>query len=255
MYSIKQIADLAGITTRTLRYYDQLGVLKPAEIGENDYRYYDHNNLLRLQQVLFYRELRLPLKEIQSILSQPNFNLQSALIKHRRALQKKADRLSTLLETIDKTLNSLEGDRTMPEKEYFDGFDETRYEQEAQDLWGNTSQYKESQQKWSSYSKDQKEEIKKRGARITHQMVTEDPDSKPDDPEVQTAVAEYHAYINKYFYTCTAKDLRGLAEMWVNDPRFAINYERIREGGAAFVREAVDIYCDRQQDGKDQSVI
>jgi hypothetical protein len=82
-------------------------------------------------------------------------------------------------------------------------------------------------------------------------MVTENPDASPGDPDVQAAVGEYYAYINKYFYKCEVEFLRGLADMWVNDPRFAINYEHIREGGAAFVREAVHIYCDRQQERRE----
>jgi DNA-binding transcriptional MerR regulator len=250
MYTIKEIADLAGVTTRTLRYYDQLGLLTPAKIGENDYRYYDHDNLLKLQQVLFFRELDLPLKEILFILNRPDFSLQSALKNHRRSLQKKVDRISTLLETIDNTILSLEGEDRMPEKEYFTGFDESKYEEEARDLWGDTPQYTDSQQKWSSYTEDQKEEIKREGERIIRRMVTDKSDAAPDDPGVQEAVAEYHAYFNKYFYTSGVEVLRGLAEMWVDDPRFAVNYERIREGGAAFVREAVQIYCDRQMGGK-----
>ena len=249
MYTIKQIADLAGVTTRTLRYYDQLGLLKPAEIGENDYRYYDHDNLLQLQQVLFFRELDLSLKEILSILSRPDYSLRSALKSHRRSLQKKANQISTLLMTIDKTINYLEGREEMTEKEYFNGFDESQYEEEARELWGKSPRFQESQQRWSSYSEDQKEEIKGEGGRITYRMVTENPNVAPDDPDVQAAVEDYFTYINKYFYSCEVEFLRGLADMWVEDPRFAINYERIREGGAAFVREAVHIYCDRQAEG------
>lgn len=79
-------------------------------------------------------------------------------------------------------------------------------------------------------------------------MVTENPDASPDDPDIQSAVGEYYAYLNKYFYTCEVGFLRGLADMWEEDPRFAVNYERIREGGATFVREAVHIYCDRHQE-------
>ena len=78
-------------------------------------------------------------------------------------------------------------------------------------------------------------------------MVSEDPDASPDDPDVQAAVGEYYAYLNKYFYTCELSFLRGLADMWVADPRFAINYERILAGGAEFVRDAVNIYCDSNE--------
>ena len=247
MYTIKELANLAGVTTRTLRYYDQLGILTPAELGSNNYRYYDHDNLLRLQQILFYRELDVPLKEIQFILDSPGFQLLPALKNHQEALREKVNRYKELLGTIQKTISSLHRGENMAENEYFEGFDETLYEEEARDRWGHTSQYKESQRKWSSYSKDQKEEIKKEGGRITLRMVTENPEVRPDDPEVQKAVGDYYAYLNQYFYTCEVEFIRGLADMWVQDPRFAVNYERIREGGAAFVKEAVHIYCVRHQ--------
>ncbi|MCD6424611.1 MAG: MerR family transcriptional regulator [Anaerolineales bacterium] len=244
MYTIKELANLAGVTTRTLRYYDQMGILTPAELGSNNYRYYDHDNLLRLQQILFYRELDVPLKEIQFILSRPVFQLLPALKNHQEALQKKVERYQALLGTTQKTISSLNRGKSMAENEYFEGFDETQYEEETRDRWSHTSQYKESQRKWSSYSKDQKEEIKKEGSRITLRMVTENPEVRPDDPDVQEAVEDYYVYLNQYFYICEVEFLRTLADMWVQDPRFAVNYERIREGGAAFVREAVHIYCD-----------
>jgi DNA-binding transcriptional MerR regulator len=247
MYTIKEIADLAGVTTRTLRYYDQLGLLIPAEIGKNGYRYYDQDNLLRLQQVLYFRELDVPLKEIQYLMSRPDFQLLSSLENHQDALRDQVQRLNRLLATLEKTISSLQGEGNMSEKEFFAGFDETRYEEETRERWGQTPQYAESQRKWSSYTKDQKEEIKAEGGEITVRIVTENPDVSADDPDVQAAVGEYYDYLNKYFYACEVGFLRGLADMWVQDPRFAVNYERIRKGGADFVREAVHIYCDLHQ--------
>jgi DNA-binding transcriptional MerR regulator len=250
MYSIKEMADLAGVSTRTLRYYDQLGLLIPAKTGDNGYRYYDHENLLRLQQVLFYRELDLPLREILLILDGPDFDPLAALKYHRQAITTRVKRLDKLLLTLDKTIGCMQGEIEMSEQEMFDGFDETQYEDEVRERWGDTPQYQESQRKWSSYTPAQKEEIKAEGGRITLRMVTDDSQARPDDPGVQQAVEDYYRYLNKYFYSCEVEFLRGLAEMWVQDPRFAVNYERIRKGGAAFVREAVNIYCD----GKSESV-
>ncbi|MGD9093508.1 MAG: TipAS antibiotic-recognition domain-containing protein [Anaerolineales bacterium] len=135
----------------------------------------------------------------------------------------------------------------MNAEEYFDGFDETQYEAETKERWGDTPKYVESQRNWGSYSKVQQDAIKDEGNRMTVRMVGVAPTTSPDDPDVQAAIGEYHAYINKYFYTCDLESLRGLADMWVEDPRFSANYERIREGGAAFVREAVQIYCDRNK--------
>ena len=244
-YTIKEIADLAGVSTRTIRYYDEIDLLSPAETRDNGYRYYDQDSLLMLQQIMFLRELDVPLKEIHLILNQSGFNLLSGLEKHRIALQARAARLSRLIETVNQTIAMLQGESIMSDKDYFEGFDETQYEEEAKQRWGHTSQYAESQKKWSSYSNEQKEAIKFEGGEITMRMVGNDPGLSPDDPAVQAAVGDYYAYLNKYFYTCEVEFIRNLADMWVQDPRFAIKYERIREGGAEFVRQAVHIFCDR----------
>lgn len=244
-YTIKEIADLAGVTTRTLRYYDEIGLLGPADTGDNGYRYYDQDSLLQLQQILFFRELDVPLRDIQLFMSRPDFNLLEALEKHREALQRRAQRLEKLIDTVDQTIATIKGERIMTATEYFEGFDESQYDEETQERWGHTPQYAESQKKWASYSKDEKDAIKAEWGRLTRRMVGQDRNTNPEDADVQAAIGEYHAYINRYFYTCDVEFLRGLADMWVEDPRFAINYERIREGGAAFVREAVHIFCDQ----------
>lgn len=244
MYTIKELADLAGSTTRTLRYYDQLGLLEPAQIAENGYRYYDRGSLLTLQQILFFRELDVPLKEIGDILSRPDFQILDSLENHQKAIQDKISRYEKLLDTIKKTILELEGEKKMNASEYFNGFDEKKYQQEAQERWGDSPKYKESQRKWSSYSEQMKENIKNLGGEITLRMVTDNPQARPDDLDVQAAVNEYYQYLNQYFYSCDVEFLRNLADMWVQDPRFAVNYERIREGGADFVRQAVHLYCD-----------
>ena len=249
-YSIKKIADLAGVTTRTLRYYDEIGLLTPAGTGENGYRYYDQGNLMRLQQILFFRELDVPLDDILLIMSQPDFNLVGALESHRTALKKRASRLEKLIKTVDQTIDTIKGENTMKEQELFEGFDETKYEDEARQRWGHTPQYAESQRKWASYSKEQKQAIKEEGGQFALRMVTTNPNAKPDDPDVQAAIGEYLAYFNKYFYACDAEFLRNLSDMWVADERFAINYERIREGGAKFLRDAVYIFADRMKGKK-----
>lgn len=131
----------------------------------------------------------------------------------------------------------------MKENEIFEGFDETQYEEEARQRWGSTAAYAESQKRWGSYSADKKEAIKAEGQEITLRMVGADERVKADDPQIQAAIADYMSYINRYFYAIDKEMMRNLADMWVADPRFAVNYERIRKGGAAFVREAVHIFC------------
>ena len=243
-YTIKQIADMAGVTTRTIRYYDQIDLLKPVEIRTNGYRYYDQSSLLKLQQIMFFRELDLPLEDIRSIINRPDFDMVDALNKHRMSLQTQQNRLQRLLRTLDQTIESLTGAGRMGEKDYFEGFDQSEYEEEARARWGNTSQYAESQQKWASYSPQQQEDIKAQGNQLIARMVGADAGAAPEDANIQQAVGEYFDYLNRYFYTLDLNFFRNLADMWVADPRFAANYERIRPGGAAFVREAVHYYCD-----------
>ncbi|MFC2064198.1 MerR family transcriptional regulator [Chloroflexota bacterium] len=242
-YTIKQIADLAHVTTRTLRYYDQIGLLEPASTGGNGYRYYDKENLLRLQQILFLRELDVPLEEIREMFNQPELNMKVALTGHRSALDGKRMRLKKLIETIDDTIANLQGENEMTDRDYFDGFDQSQYEDEVKERWGDSLQYAESQKNWNSYSKEKQEEIKQVGGEITVRMVG-DAESSPKDRIIQTAVGEYYAHMNKYFYNFDLDFYRKLADMWVADERFAINYERIRTGGADFVHQAVHIYCD-----------
>ena len=244
-YSIKEIADLAGVSTRTLRYYDEIGLLPPAAVGSNGYRIYDRDSLLQLQSILFYRELDVPLKEIELLMNRPDFSPLQALRKQRDSLQRRVQRLERLIETIDQTMETIQGESEMSEKAYFEGFDESKYEEEARQRWGHTEQYAQSQKRWSSYSAEKKEAIKEEGGSITVRMVGTDSMVQPEDPDVQAAVGDYYAYLNRYFYTCDLSFLRNLADMWVADPRFAVNYERIREGGAEFVRQAVHVYCDR----------
>lgn len=245
-YTIKQIADLAGVTTRTLRYYDQIGLLEPQGTHGNGYRFYDESSLLRLQQILFFREMDVPLNEITHIMSSPEFSTLDALEQHKKALVRRSERINTLITTVDRTIAEIKGETTMTAKEHFDGFDEKKYEEEAKQRWGQDDKYVVSQKRWKSYSDAEKQAIKEAGAQFTLRMVTEDPAVKPDDPAVQAAIGEYLAYLNKYFYPCDAETLRGLSNMWVEDSRFSANYENIREGGAAFVRDAVHVFADNQ---------
>ncbi len=250
MYTIKEMADLAGLTTRALRYYDQEDILKPTRIGENGYRYYDRESLLTLQQILFFRELDVPLKEIRHLLSRTHFDLTSSLRKHQDAIQARITRYQKLMDTIQRTISDLEGDIVMKDSEIFSGFDEKKYQAEAEVRWGDSPQYKQSQRRWSSYSEEKKTEIKELGGEITRRMVTENPLAHPEDRDVQAAANEYYQYLNQYFYSCDVEFLRNLADMWVHDPRFAVNYERIREGGAEFARQAIHLFCDRHSENE-----
>ena len=140
MYTVKQLSDFAGVSVRTLHYYDEIGLLKPAAVGRNGYRYYQEADLLRLQQILFYREIDLGLSQIKEILDSPDFDLVSALQAHRQALQTKIERMQTLINTLDNTVLHLVGDIKMSKKQkIFEGFSEEKqaqYQEEAMRRFG-----------------------------------------------------------------------------------------------------------------------
>ena len=144
-YSVKQVAKLSGVTVRALHHYDQTGLLIPAMRSEKKYRYYDEQNLLRLQQIMFYRELDFSLEDIRDILDDPDFDTLEALHNHRERLIQKQQNMATLIQTVDRTLESLEGDHhmTLKDKDLYEGFD-----QENIDRWN-----KEVDEKyWSCYT-------------------------------------------------------------------------------------------------------
>lgn len=138
-YTIQKLAFLSGITVRTLHFYDEIGLLKPAYVGENGYRYYQEKQLLLLQQILFFREIGFELKEIKKILCKSDFDKQKTLHSHKKVLQKKVERLTQLMQTIDTTLNYLEGKNIMTEKQIFHGFDkekQAKYEKQLVERFG-----------------------------------------------------------------------------------------------------------------------
>jgi DNA-binding transcriptional MerR regulator len=244
-YTINKLAQLAGVSTRTLRYYDQIGLLPPVRIGENGYRYYDQDNLLQLQQILFYRQLSVPLKDIQSILTAPEFETQQALEDHRSALQHKASQLEMLIGTIDNTITDLQGENEMEKENYFKGFKEEDYAEETKSRWGSDPTYQESQRNWDSYNPEKREAIKAKGGQLAARIINLAADPSVDDPEVMEAVGEYHQYFNIYFYDTTIERLRGLAGMWASDERFGETYNLFHPQGAELISKAVMAYCDQ----------
>lgn len=131
--TVKQLAELSGVSVRALHYYDEIGLLKPAHIGANGYRYYGREELLRLQQILFHRELGFPLEEIRKILDAPDFDQASALRSHRQRLEGEVHRYRRLIQTIDDTLTQIEGNTSMNERAFYKGLDPEQWA--AQDQW------------------------------------------------------------------------------------------------------------------------
>lgn len=243
-YTVKQLADLAGVTNRTLHYYDEIGLLHPAAHGDNGYRYYDEGAVLRLQQILFYRELDFSLEQIKAILNRPDFDLLQALEGHKRALLERVERLNCLIDTVDKTILHFQGKIEMNKKDFYKGFDEEKqkqYEQQARQRWGDAS-VDESSKRWNSYTPKQKNDILAEGHEINMGIV-DNMDKGHDSPEVQYWIDRWYKSINTHFYKCSLEIFEALGHGYTQDPEFNAFYEKIHPGLAAFMEKAMTHYC------------
>src|SRR5258708_18674088 len=190
--TVKRLSKLAGVSVRTLHFYDEIGLLRPGRVGANGYRYYGQAALLRLQQILFYKELGLSLEEIADVLDQPDFDVAAALVAHRRALEQRLGRLRGLIATVDRTIAYLMGDTTMNEQELFAACgdeQQAEYEIEAEARWGQG--VRDSARKWQAYSPAQKAQIKAEGQAIYGDLLGQ-LDQPPGNPAVQANIARWH---------------------------------------------------------------
>jgi DNA-binding transcriptional MerR regulator len=243
VYTVKQLSDLAGVSVRTLHYYDEIGLLRPTSVGENGYRRYDDQAVLRLQQILFYREIGLELVQIREVLDNPDFDLVTALQAHRHTLQEKIDRLQTLIQTVDSTIMHLVGEVNMSKKKLFEGFSEEKqkqYEEEATQLWGDT--VKESVKLWNSYSDEKKAQVMDEGKAIYLDFAAA-MQKDPGDPAVQQIVARWHQH-TRNFYEPSIDTLRGLGNMYNEHPDFNATFTEIHPDLPAFLQKAILVYVD-----------
>ena len=240
---IKEFAEICGVSVRTLHYYDEIGLLKPAFVDEqNGYRFYDEISLERMQEILFYRELDFELKSIAEILSSPDYDKQKALAEQRKLLILKKERLERIIAALD---SAEKGKITMSA---FDNSDyetaRNRYEAEAKRRWGETAAYKEHAEKTASYSKDQWQDVNDGLMTVLAKFAACMKDGNTaDSQEAQTLVKELQNYITENYYTCTNEILAGLGQMYVADERFKNNIDKHTPGTAAFISESIATYC------------
>jgi DNA-binding transcriptional MerR regulator len=254
-WSINQVARMSGVTSRTLRHYDAIGLLTPAYVGANGYRYYEQEQLLRLQQILVLRELGVGLGETaRAIGCQPD--KVAALRRHHTRLLAERDRLSRLAETVARTITELEnsattaqgkGDGSMPRptinrpENLFEGFDPSAYEPEAREQW--PEQFEQAQEVAASFTPEQMKaeqmEMTARMIRMAELMVAGKP---ADDPEVQAEVDWHYQSICR-LWTPDAAAYNRLGRMYVDDERFRENYEQVAEGLAVYQRDAMACYA------------
>lgn len=248
-WSIAQVAQMAGITSRTLRHYDEIGLLKPAFTGDNGYRHYEEPELLRLQQILVLRELDVGLSEIATAIdSEPD--TVAALRRHHTRLLAERNRMARLAETVERTIAELERSSTeggsmtseinRPEN-LFEGFDTSQYDDEARECW--PEQFAQSQEYVATLTDSDTERMQREMTagmvRMAEFMIAGTPVA---DPVVQ---AEIHAHYQGMcrFWTPNANAYASLGRMYVGDERFTANYERIAAGLAEYQRDAMAVYA------------
>ena len=239
---IQEAARLTGVTERTLRYYDRIGLLHPSGMTESGYRLYDEDALRRLQQILFFRELGFPLAQIREIMDSPGYDKNEALRRHRLLLIAERDRLNGLIDLAERTLK---GENDMS----FDAFDRSgidrqrdAYAEEARRRWGGTDAYAESEKKTAGYGKEQWAAIQQEADEIFAAFAALRGHA-PDEPDVQALVARWQAHITRNYYACTKEILAGLGQMYAADDRFMQHIDRAGTGTAQLMSDAIAVYC------------
>jgi MerR family transcriptional regulator, thiopeptide resistance regulator len=246
-YQVKEVAQLAGVSVRTLHHYDEIGLLVPTERTAAGYRQYDDDDLLRLQQILIGRELGLSLEDIRRSLDDPRFDRREALRAQREQLAARAHRTAEMIRAVDKALAVLDGGgpqeyamSNAEKKELFDGFDPAQYEDEARERWGDTEAYKVSKNRTSRYTKADWERLSVEQAAIYGDMVAAMRAGVTADSTQAMDVAERHRLsIDRWFYPCSAQMHRGLADMYEADARFAENIDKHGAGLTPYLAAAI----------------
>lgn len=243
MYTVKQLSDLAGVSVRTLHYYDQIGLLKPTEVKGNGYRMYGQKELIKLQQILFFKELDFPLEKISEMVNSSNFNTLKALEDQNKLLTLKLRRTINLIKSVDETLRKLKGGGNNMNDDFFSAFTDDsldKFKEEVKEKWGNTKAYKQSVERTENWTKEDYNRIAKQGKEFTKKLA-ENMDKGFDSPEFQELVNQHYAGIQQ-FYDCPLEVYKGIGEMYVTDSRFTAYYDDVKPGLAKFMKEAIDYY-------------
>ena len=242
---IGDAAQRAGVSVRTLHHYDQIGLLHPSRVTGAGYRYYDERALLRLEQILFLRELDFPLEEIARMLDSPGYDARESMRRQRTLLCMKRQRMDAIIDRLDRAIRG-EGPA---ELEVFSMTEieqkRAQYAEEAKARWGATSAWQESEQRaqtrgaqdWHDAQAGM-DALMREFAQVRH--------LPPEDERVQALVARWKAHITEHFYTCTDEILAGLGQMYTADERFRQNIDRAGEGTAACMARAIEVYCAAQ---------
>lgn len=249
-YTVKQLSDLAGVSGRTLRYYDQIDLLKPAWTNEAGYRMYSQAEVNRLQQILFYRELGVGLRTIKELMDSPDFDEKKALLEHREQLLEKRKQLDLLLQNVERTLAALEGGTPMTDQEKFVGFkeklvreNEEKYGKEVREKYGDEA-VDASNAKLMGLSQEEFAEGERLAKEILEALKAAVGKVDPTGAEGQRIAELHRKWLGFYWPSYSKEAHAGLAEMYVADERFTAYYDdNAVEGAAQFLRDAIVAYA------------
>ena len=236
---IKEFAALTGVSVRTLHYYDEIGLLRPAQVDRSSgYRRYDEDSLLRMQEILFYRELGFSLKRIAEILSDPHYDKSKALLEQKQLLILKKARLERLISAID---GAVKGENVM---NAFDSKELDAYKAEAKERWGASAAYQDYARRTRQYSGADWDQAAEALDRVMAEFARcKDAGNAPDSAPAQELAARLQQCITAHYYACTKEILAGLGQMYSAYERFRQNIDRHGDGTAAYVGEAIAVYC------------
>lgn len=251
-YSIRELSEMAGVSARTLRYYDEIGLLKPLYVSEAGYRFYGESEAALLQQILFYRERGFDLKKIQGILYQKDFDIMFALEEHLLVLEEQRKRTNALIHTVKQTISSMKGEYVMSDKEKFEAFkknavgeNEEKYGEEIRVKYGD-EQVETSNRKLLNMSEEDwkhfqhlEEEIKKSLEEGVRQGM------KPESEEAGKIVALHREWLGMTWKQYTAEAHKGVVSMYTSDERFTSYYDKDVTGCAALLEQAVSYWAGR----------
>ena len=248
-YAINKLAKLAGVSTRTLRYYDQCGLLNPRRVSSNGYRVYGQAEIDRLQQILFYRELGMGLADIGRILAAKDFDRLAALESHRDALLSKRGQIDALVANVEKSIRAMKGDEKMSDAEKFEGFkqklindNERQYGEEIRAKYGSRT-VDLSNAKVKGITAEQYAEAERLREEYKIALKEAFLAGDPSSETAQKACALHKEWLCHFWNEYSKEAHIGVAQLYVDDPRFTEYYDKIAPGCAAFLRDAVKIYC------------
>ncbi|MZQ85267.1 MerR family transcriptional regulator [Paenibacillus sp. 5J-6] len=247
-YTVQSLGKLAGVSTRTLRYYDEIELLKPARINSSGYRFYGQNEVDRLQQILFYRELGVNLDRIKEIITAPTFNAEDALKEHHVQLMERRAQLDALIANVEKTLVLHEGRTAMSNKEKFEGFkqqlmdeNENKYGKEIREKYGE-EQVNQSNHKLKHMTQEQYDEVTRLAGEVTDSLAEAFKTGDPASAAAQKAADLHKQWLSYYWSEYSKEAHAGLAQMYVDDERFKAYYDDKQPGTAEFLRDSIHIY-------------